>query len=124
MMKDTKGFEKETVRGRDRYYFNGELVGLQCTFCKKELDLSEFSKLKTGFVGLDSKCKKCNYKRGLKWKKENKKVHYTHKQKWRSQNKIHLVAYNQNARAKENDNRGNLAKVDLEILLNKATENG
>ncbi|MGE7761006.1 hypothetical protein [Peribacillus sp. NPDC097895] len=123
-----KGFEfteKVTVRGRDRYLLNGEIVGLSCTTCKEAFGLDGFNKNKTRVAGKDSTCKGCNAKRLSSWAKNNPEKRKEGNTRWN--NSVQKLASTHNLRAKQAGTQAKLKSDHIDILLASAglkIENG
>lgn len=125
--KHKSGFEfdeVQTVRGRNRYLIESEIVGLQCSTCKEAFDLDNFYYCKKGTAEKQPHCKSCSRERASKWNKENKARYNEKNNNWLKTNKELSLAIVHNTRARLNGQLGNLAEVDIKILFRKATENG
>ena len=59
----------------------------ECTKCKIEKELNEFSKKKQTKSGFRSSCKQCENEYGKKWREENSKHRKEYYTKWNEENK-------------------------------------
>jgi hypothetical protein len=76
-----------------------------CTKCCEEKSTSDFNKRKASRDGLQSRCRSCQYKATLEWKRNNKDKNYSLDKKWVTKNreKVNNICrrYYQNNRGKE-----------------------
>ncbi|WP_404323716.1 hypothetical protein LG298_07460 [Cytobacillus firmus] len=112
--------EKVTVRGRDRYLLNGEIVALQCIACKDAFELGGFSKNKKGVAGKYSQCKNCDRKQTSQWTKNNPErkqaQNKRNSKRWYNDNKAHKLATHHNWRAEQLSLKATLTSEMIEEL--------
>lgn len=105
------GFEfdsKVTVRGRERYLLNGEIVGLSCGACKEVYGLDGFNKNNSGVAGKRSNCKGCSREQTSSWTKNNPEKNRAKANRWSEGNRAQKTAYRHNWRALKLDLRASL----------------
>jgi hypothetical protein len=110
----------ETVKGRQRAFLEGELVGLSCKGCKQLLPLNSFAKHRRTYGQKQTSCKECHKKACSSWDKNNREKRLSLQKQYRESSSHKVLTSHQNWRAKQYGREDKLTPEQVDILLGSA----